>query len=338
MKNVHFTLLVLFFLTIQSALLLAQSVETDNVLVNYTQKPLTPLPDDVKTYSTMIRSGYILFNDKARLERDYLRQLIGYQHVAQNGDLMILVTFRGLDIVRTEVKNDESGDKGKFNFRYNITYTFPMKYEIYNQKTNTLIEEKEVSTMYQELKVNFGKNNEFATEELLIAGFKEQKNDFFVNLENTKAVEFLEVVRNALTDNYSFLKKSYNVRIGCGKDRKLDYTEQENAKNYATRAYKLLDQGKDPLSDFQKAIAIWEEELKELNLNDKKARINRKVGRWLHYNLVMAHIWMDDYESAEKYMTEIELVEPQGLLGASFDEKELKNFLNDRKLRYQANL
>ena len=337
MKILQFTLIFLFAFVFTNNQILAQSVDTKNVRITYKQKPLKPLPEDIKTYSTMIRSGYILFDDEAKIERDYLRKLDGYQHVTQDGDLMILVTFRGLDIIDTEVKNDESEEKGKFNFRYNVTYTFPMKYEIYNQKTGEVIEEKEISSMNEEIKANFGKNNEFLTEELLIAGFKEGKGDFFINIENQKAIEFLQVVRNSLQSNYAFPTKNYTLKVGQGKSRKLDYTYQENAKNYAVRAYQLMNKGQDPLKDFQKAIEIWEEELEYLDLNNKKARVNRKIGRWLHYNLAMAYAWMDDYESAENHVLELELVERQGI-GSNVNENELNRFIKNRKQRYNANL
>lgn len=337
MRKLYFTLLALTILLLTTNQIFAQSVDTKNVRVTYKQKPLKPLPKDIKTYSTMIRSGYIMFDDEAALERNYLQKLEGYQHVTQGGDLMILVTFRGLDIINREVKNDESKEKGKFNFRYNITYTFPMKYEIYNQSTGEVIEEREISGMHQEIQADFGKNNEFATEEQLVAGFKEQKNDFFINLENRKAEEFLKEVRNSLQNNYAYPTKTYTLKVGYGKSRKLDYTYQENAKNYAVRAYQLMNKGEDPLRDFQKAIEIWKEELESLDLNDKNARVNRKIGRWLHYNLAMAYTWMDDYESAENHLLELELVERQGLM-ANVDESELKRFIEDRKQRYNANL
>ena len=318
--------------------LLAQKLDTKAITVKYKQLPLQPLDKEIKSYSTAIRSGYILFDDKERLERDYLKVLEGYSHdVSGEGDVMIMVTFKGIDIINYEEKHDTKDDKSTFNYRYNVTYTFPAKLEVY-RKNGERILDYEMSAMSYERKANFGKNNEFATEAELLDGFKSQKGDFFHNLENQLAKEMLNQAKNELVTNFAFPQRSQKIRIGYGKGKRIDYSDLEKARDLAYRGYSLMNQGRDGLAEFQEAIDIWESALTEANLSDKKARINQKIARWMHYNCAMAYAMLDDYENSMKHVLETEIVKHQGVFAASFNSAELKTFVEDRQRRYEANL
>jgi hypothetical protein len=336
MRNYQHTIAFLLLLAMPISLF-AQKLGTKSVTVNYKQRPLSPLPEEIKTYNTMIRSGYILFDNESYLERNYLKVLQGYQHVADDGDLTIMVTFRGLDIVDYNEKHDSKKDGTTFNYRYNVTYTFPMRMEVY-QRNGDYVMDLEISDLYKEHKANFGKNNEFANEEALEQAFKERKGDFFVELENRLAKQMLSQARDSLVTHFAYAKKRKRIRIGFGKGKKKDYSDLEKARDLAYRAYSLTDKGQDGLDEFQQAIDLWEKALQESNLSNKKARINQKITRWLHYNLAMAYAWLDDYDSAMKHVVETEIIKHQGLFAASFSASELRAFIEDRQRRYEANL
>jgi len=336
MRNYQHIITFLLLLAMP-ACLFAQKLGTKSVTVDYKQRPLSPLPEEVKTYNTMIRSGYVLFDNENNLERNYLKVLEGYQHVSDNGDLTVMVTFRGLDIINYEEKHDSKKDGTTFNYRYNVTYSFPMRMEVY-QSNGDVIMDLEISDLYKEHKANFGKNNEFANELDLDKAFKEGKGDFFVNLENTVAKQMLAQARDSLVSNFSFTKKRKKIRIGYGKGKKMDYTDLDQAKDLAYRGYSLIDKGQDGLGEFQQAIDLWEKALQESNLSDKKARINQKITRWLHYNLAMAYAWLDDYDSSMKHVIETEIIKHQGMFAASFSAAELRTFIENRQRRYEANL
>lgn len=80
-----------------------------------------------------------------------------------------------------------------------------------------------------------------------------------------------------------------------------DYADLDEAFKLAKSAYAGFDaQGYNLKSreDLQKAIAIWEKALEETDLNDNKARINKKVAAALHENAAMAAMFVQDYTKA----------------------------------------
>ncbi len=336
MKNQCYTYALLILMAIPFCSF-AQKLGTKSVSVKYTQLPLEPLAEDIQSYSTMMRSGYLLFNNRERFERDYLKVLDGYQHDASgNGDLMILATFRGLDIVSIEEKHSTNKDETTYNHRYEITYTFPVLLQMYDQNNNYLID-MELSDLNQEFTATFGQSEKFEDFETLDRAFKEGKGDFIVELENKQAAKQMRKGRELIRNNYALIKRTKKIRIGYGKGRKKNYSDLDKATDLAYRGYALMSRGEDGLVEFQQAIGIWKSALKETDLRDKKARINQKIARWLNYNCAMAYAWLDDYDSAMKYVIETEVMKHKGVFAASFNAAELRAFVTEKQKRYEAN-
>ena len=81
------------------------------------------------------------------------------------------------------------------------------------------------------------------------------------------------------------------------------------------------------------AIDIWEKELEEADLQNKKARINGKISGLISANLADAYFWMEDFEKTNYYINK---ALSQGNIKAKSHCKKLKNDIPEFRIRYNA--
>jgi len=146
------------------------------------------------------------------------------------------------------------------------------------------------------------KSPEFKSESELNSWWNNNKVKITENLETQTMENDLKVIQNLLNDNYAFKRTSYQADLFLIKDKKVDYSDYQNAYMTAVEGYnKLAD-------DFEKvqakknlieAISIWEKALTESDMNNKKARVDEKVTYATYINLIEACIWCDDYAKAK---------------------------------------
>jgi Leucine-rich repeat (LRR) protein len=126
------------------------------------------------------------------------------------------------------------------------------------------------------------------------ATWKNSNHAAYVN--NLKSKAELQLNRNALV--------SYNpieLEVYSAKGKDFDYSEIEEAYDLAYDAYEDIEKNGISSGNFEKltkAIAIWESELESADLEDKDARINKKVAQGLYINLTYAHFTMFSMDDA----------------------------------------
>ena len=86
-------------------------------------------------------------------------------------------------------------------------------------------------------------------------------------------------------------------------------------------------------ANLEKAIALWEEELQESDLNEKKARINKKITGLINANLADAYFWSENFEKANYYINQTMTF---GTLKAKSHCKKLKKDIAEFQKRYNA--
>ena len=64
------------------------------------------------------------------------------------------------------------------------------------------------------------------------------------------------------------------------------------------------------MPEFNKAIALWENAMKESQPSNKKARVDGDVTEITILNLIEAYIWKDDYLNAKAYIDKIKTLDP----------------------------
>lgn len=164
--------------------------------------------------------------------------------------------------------------------------------------------------------------------------YKEEKWDSYYNTEKEK---FLKGIMKQTNDainfrfGYSHVKRLAIVYSGVAK--KFNYDNHVLASKKSQRAYENLILDKEAaVEKLTQAIGIWEKELQESNLSNKKARINSVISQALYCNMASAYISLGDYKKAEEYLDKIDIMDGVKKKYANRAEN-LRDFLRDEKKR-----
>jgi len=133
-------------------------------------------------------------------------------------------------------------------------------------------------------------------ESTLTRSFQEHRASFETKMI-AAAREYFETVSGRAIDAALFAEEvAEKYPVYTFKDKKRDYSDLDEASGLALAGYAAIDGRVAGAAspEFDQAIAIWEAALAESDVNDKAARINRKVTVKLHENLGAAWIALDD--------------------------------------------
>jgi tetratricopeptide (TPR) repeat protein len=88
----------------------------------------------------------------------------------------------------------------------------------------------------------------------------------------------------------------------------------------------------------EQAIATWTKELEASDLDDKKARINKRISLHLHQNIAWAQMYLLHFEEARKAIQEaIKLTNPNMTSNTTEARQALKDLIYERSRGYEAN-
>lgn len=129
----------------------------------------------------------------------------------------------------------------------------------------------------------------------------------FVNKETKEMVRSLQSdLKTFFTPEY----KKFTFKLFTAKGP--EYADLEKALALSVGAYKRSGEtavsGAQDRADLEQAITLWEVALKEENLNDKKARIHKKLAVNLHHNIAMNALALHDYSKAIDHLTQIKRI------------------------------
>jgi hypothetical protein len=136
-----------------------------------------------------------------------------------------------------------------------------------------------------------------------------------------------------LNNQYGLVPVSREITIRNPEDKKVDYGDFQEAYYTAQEGYEKLasDEAKG-MEKLKAAIAIWQSALKELDMDDKKARINKKVAPDLYLNLIEACIFARDFDTAESLISATRRLD---FAKRDMDDiSALKDFLEDYRVRF----
>ena len=159
-------------------------------------------------------------------------------------------------------------------------------------------------------------------------------NTLVENLQPKIVEDNMSTINWMLNDKLGTTEQKRDVEIIFVKNKKGDYEDLENAMFDAKEGYNMLtsraDEAKAKLSS---AIAAWEAALEEGDMDDKKARINKKVIPDLYKNLLLACALSEEFTKAEDlYNATLRLDFSRG---DENDLKEIKLLVDDLKERHQ---
>ncbi len=115
------------------------------------------------------------------------------------------------------------------------------------------------------------------------------------NIDKSVAEYFTSAAHRAMDDALFFNVLEERVPLYRFKDKVHDYGDLNRAFDLARRGY---ENGLAGESDLWNAVEIWEAALEESDLNDKKARVNRKVSVKLFESVGIAQLVLGDYAAS----------------------------------------
>ncbi|MBA7565441.1 hypothetical protein ES708_07124 [subsurface metagenome] len=334
--------LILFILSILPSLGFAQKVAFDNIKVKYTQLPLYPLSEEIKTYEARLVIEIPEEMGKPdQMNNQYLK-IQEYEKVREGGDLIINLVFGkfrlpGKELITDEVYNVNAGENMKGYF-YKIHCEYPVTLTVTTGNGKEMLRQ-EVKPDKDILNFDFGKW-EYSVENLN-KKFNEEQGKLLLKKQEKYIKSVLNQVKNRLNGNYGYPEKSEKIKIALCKGKKINYQDIETAFGHTEKAFESLT-NKDNTDlihqEFNAAIEIWEKAILESN-GGKKSRISPEIKMMLLYNCAVANLWMNNFEKAREDLAEAtSQVTDKTRSGNQDLLKELKENIEDKEKRYLANL
>lgn len=144
----------------------------------------------------------------------------------------------------------------------------------------------------------------------------------------------------AIANTNAFLKTNYGfnlVKDDCPffdvKDKKQTYPEYHEAITKLETAFvsvNVPERQEKFVASLRECIAAWEGALKQLDKNDKAARINKDIAAATTLNLALAYTWIKEFDKAYDYLAEHKTLDED--YSRAYDD--ISKFLKDYSTRY----
>ena len=267
------------------------------------------------------------YNTQA-LANTYLK-LEGYEKGDENS-VLYEVTLGGLRATDPVIKSSSTKNKDgttSYEFWYEVVFTYPMavRLEIDGEEIlNETYERFEAEGLYR----SFSYKSEAALKKALSV------NTVMQTVDNKAFKENLSYTNQQINETYAYMAKKRTTVVYTAKGKKHDYSD-------LTKAYISIEQGlvdydaNGENGEIKEAIALWNSALEEIDLENKKARINRKVGFGLYLNQIEYNILINEYTAAKTAINNILLMNP-----SKAEDKKLepyRDFFEVMRDRYDAN-
>ena len=323
----------ILFATLMLAVMLlntisAQDIDRKTVDVTYIRLPLKTLPPEIATYYVNVKSKTTSWGNS--LGNVYDAEQIrfnGYYRLPEAGDADLLVENEVInDLVfdkaeeRTATltyKKDKNSPEIKYTANYYyVTYYTPKVHYTMRTKGGKQVADGFVGGVLTGF--DYGStsySDYFSSSYPLASAWRNDKYGVMAKDERTAYQSAMSSLQYTCL-SYSMMpaRVEYSVRYVDEKKGKNVYADLLQARDYYIEAVSTLANDKITMINklvqpdyqvrketMQKAIDLWEKALAEADFDNKKARIDSKVGRHLYYNLALAYLWIDDFAKAKEY-------------------------------------
>lgn len=178
---------------------------------------------------------------------------------------------------------------------------------------------------------------EFNSKSELDKYWSESQSGFLGKLDEQTFSANMASLTKELENVLGRVKKSRTLGVANVSDKKVNYDDYTKAFADAAKGYALLSDkdSKDAAYEALKsALTTWESALKESDLEDKKARVDKKVTEATILNCAEANLWMNNFAAAESHMLQLKIKKLD-----KWDDRaaNLTALIKDQKARYKAN-
>ena len=265
-------------------------------------KPVKQLPQ--RPYQPVVNKPVLqTIYDLKLLSNTYI-DLEGLQKTKDNG-LKILVTLYGYDYSQPRVLGENSGTSIYYHTEFSYRHPMAVKVNLPDGKELLNLTPSELN-IYKNYRGNAG--GQQVNSEALIKSSEEkvlQDNLFFMN--------------DLLNNRYCFSKVKRTAKLYFIKNRQDEYADLTKAFNEASAALPTMQQdsttAKENLKD---PIVIWNTALKESDITNRKARIDKDVTIAICFNLLETYFATANAEGAKPVLDKLNTI------NLSSDDRKIK--------------
>ncbi|HAS46382.1 MAG TPA: hypothetical protein DCS93_38230 [Microscillaceae bacterium] len=296
------------------------------------QYPLQAFPGDLKTFKVVIenahssvvsapkRDALLIANDQLKMDEE-------------NPDITLKINIPkgGLNIQK-ELKKRKKTRQGKVvgtAYYVEASYTFIVNYEFHNNRTNqTLLKGKTFDSAKEEIRESG--TSKGAWKNYKTAGMKGPIRQW-----RGKALRStFKQITNDFNSNFRKIEVERSLGVGKVKGKGDRLPDVQNAYDLTNEAIDALNEKKTETSTtkLKEAIKIWKKALTESNVKKRKARVNDRITRMLHYNLALGHYLLHDLTNCRKFAAESKKI--RGIRHRAY---ALEKLADDKEKRYKIN-
>ena len=247
----------------------------------------------------------------------------------ENSGVRIEIDNLGLEVISIKGKYANQGKSYVVTARYKMPIVIKTfisgdllhQKQYHNKIANHVVFKGKTEYDYEIWKMNVGESNK----------------DIWINLQRKLWNTAINNISSVLDSEIGYPKKRENTEVYIVKKfQDYNYEKLLSAYNYAESGYGQvgLDRNKSRAkTQLIKAINIWEQEMKESDLTNKKSRINSKISGLISANLADAYFWTEDFEKSNFYINK---AINQGNLKAKNHCKKLKKDIPEFRKRYNV--
>ncbi len=331
---------LLFFSSNMAQLALKMGpVKYEKILFSYPNPPLEKLSNEIKTYQVIINPGGVDFQfiryvqpfawtsasigasgssnyGSVELAQNEFINLPGFIKVDENPDFIVEINLREMVITKKNMIVSNAGC-----YYYILSYNYGAEMKVYDKDGAIMLEKvyKDYSKTYSagfggrgetEIPIFREKNDMtfcYKTLQELEYRFSENYHHFPISLTR----KYLFSAEALLQSMYTFNTINNEFLFAYSKTtKKANYDATNEALEYVQKGVSLLNSGGDLnsyQSDFNKAIALWESQLKEIDYADKTAI---KLAPMLYVNIATISIFLEYWDKVTESLKTASELDP----------------------------
>lgn len=225
-------------------------------------------------------------------------------------------------------------------FYYKIKYYSPEGIVRITNENGEVVYAKITSDKFEDYDL-FGKDNCYFLEAILESAYKKMKTQNDSMLLASVDKDLYTKTEKFVNQSLVFYYQPEGIEVHYVKDSKdFQYPELLEAANMAIKGYELLKENytsQDGKSNLTSAIKIWEAAVSEKDLNNKDAKINKKVAGRLYKNLAQAYAYLQNYDEAGKNINEALAIYPNTSNNSTVEWENLREWIYEAGKCYKMN-
>jgi len=224
----------------------------------------------------------------------------GLERALSEGEINIEIKLEGFSVV----SNEKIINEKKQRMYYKTTYRNPLTVSVYKNKEELVFSKSFGNDLRESF---FLERSTDKSSYDLEKEWNTNKVSLLSGIEDNTIKDDLALVNELLNDQIGYPKKTVELEFYSAAGRKFDYSESEKAIDLLKEAFLLnLINEESSNQKLNDAIQIWQTELAEKDIDNKKARINIRVARGFYLNLAYANAIQKNYDAAEQNYLEAE--------------------------------